>query len=101
MDTEIKSSGPSSWLQLSNAQLEVEQDSSQLTTGSSETDFTNITTTNSSIRTTPSNVRKSTSFNSFDRNKRDSDIRQQYDQRPEKIPDVAAEMEKWYALTDR
>lgn len=107
MDTEINPSTPSIWLQLANAQEKVQQlprqDSSQLTAGSSETEFTQITatTTNSSIRTAPSNVRKSTSTSSIEANKREPDIRQQYDQRPEKVPDIAAEMEKWYAITDR
>lgn len=102
MDTETQPKGPSVWVQLCDAQLEAEQftrqDSSQLTTGSSETNFTNITTTttNSSIRT---NVRKSGSFNSLEF--RDTDLRRQYEQRPEKVPDVAAEMEKWYAMSDR
>ncbi|CAO3615173.1 unnamed protein product [Mucor hiemalis] len=83
MDTETQTKGPSVWVQLCDAQLEAEQftrqDSSQLTTGSSETDFTNITTTttNSLIRT---------------------DVR---NPDPLTLPDVAAEMEKWYAMTDR
>ncbi|KAG2229616.1 rab-GTPase-TBC domain-containing protein [Thamnidium elegans] len=98
MGTELNTSGSAVWLQLSNAQLEVEQAASQLTTTSSDTDFT---TTQSSIRTTSSHVRKSTSDNSFEMNKRDSDLRQRYDQRPEKVPNIAAEMEKWYAMTDR
>jgi hypothetical protein len=100
MDTDIKPLGPSVWLQLSNAQQEVEQiprqNSSHLTIDSHETDSTNITsTTHSSIRT---NINNSTS--SLDSN-RDLELREQYEQRPEKVPDVAAEMEKWYALTDR
>ncbi|KAI9366457.1 rab-GTPase-TBC domain-containing protein [Pilaira anomala] len=88
MGTELNSSGPSVWLQLSNAQHELEQTTSNTTLNSSETDFTNITaTTQSSIRTTSSH--------------RDPDLRQQYDQRPEKVPNIASEMEKWYAMTDR
>lgn len=102
MGTELNSSGPSVWLQLSNAQHELEQTTSNTTLNSSETDFTNITaTTQSSIRTTSSHVRKSTSDNSVEVNKRDPDLRQQYDQRPEKVPNIASEMEKWYAMTDR
>lgn len=98
-------STPTVWLDMSNAIQQVQQEnsiprqvSSQLTTGSSDTDFTHTTTTNSSIKTAP--VRNSTSTNSLE-NRRGSDLRQQYEQRPEKVPDVAAEMEKWYAMTDR
>lgn len=98
MGTKLNTSGPAVWIQLANAQHEVEQAASQLTTASSDTDFT---TPQSSIRTTSSHVRKSTSDNSFEMNKRDSDLRQQYDQRPEKVPNIAAEMEKWHAMTDR
>ncbi|KAI7888019.1 rab-GTPase-TBC domain-containing protein [Mucor mucedo] len=100
----MNASKPSIWLELANAQEKVHhlprQDSSQLTTASSDTDLTHITTTTSSIRTAPpSNPRKSTSSSSIQ--KRESDIRLQYNQRPEKVPDIAAEMEKWYATTDR
>jgi hypothetical protein len=94
------------WEDLSYAQRQAEeqntiprQDSSQLTTRSSETDFTHATA-NSSIRTAP--ARKSSSSNSLTHSyKKESDLRQQYEQRPEKIPDIAAEMEKWYAMTNR
>lgn len=104
MDTEINASKPSIWLELANAQEKVphlpRQDSSQLTTASSDTDLTHITTTTSSIRTAPPpSTRNSTSSHSIQ--KRESDIRLQYNQRPEKVPDIAAEMEKWYATTDR
>jgi len=105
IQTDANATPPAVWIDMSNAIQQVEQensiprqDSSQLTTRSSETDFTHTTTTNSSIKTTP--VRKSMSELSL-QNKRDSDLRQQYEQRPEKVPDVAAEMEKWYAMTDR
>ncbi|KAI8642770.1 rab-GTPase-TBC domain-containing protein [Parasitella parasitica] len=105
-DTNVHSNPPPTvWLDLSNAIQQAEnenpvprQDSSQLTTCSSETDFTQVTTSNSSIRTAP--ARKSISELSF-QNRRDSDLRRQYEQRPEKVPDVAAQMEKWYAMTDR
>jgi hypothetical protein len=93
------------WEDLSFAQQVVEQntiprqDSSQLTTRSSETDFTHATT-NSSIKTAP--ARKSSSSNSLSHSyKKESDLRQQYEQKPEKVPDIAAEMEKWYAMTNR
>lgn len=105
--TEMNSSTPSIWLDIANVKEKTQhlprQDSSQLTTRSSETDLTHttVTTTNSSIRTAPPNPRKSTSTSSIEPNKRESDIRLQYDQRPEKVPDIAAEMEKWYAITDR
>ncbi|CEP09629.1 hypothetical protein [Parasitella parasitica] len=106
MDTDVHSNTPPSvWLDMSNVipQAESEnsvprQDSSQLTTRSSETDFTQANTTASSIRTAP--TRKSISELSL-QNRRDSDLRQQYEQKPEKVPDVAVEMEKWYAMTDR
>lgn len=93
------------WEDLSCAQQQVEennriprQDSSQLTTRSSETDFTR--TTNSSIKTAP--ARKSSSSNSLTHSyKKESDLRQQYERKPEKVPDIAAEMEKWYGMTNR
>jgi hypothetical protein len=105
-NTDVHSSTPPTvWLDMSNAIQQAEnensisrQDSSQLTTRSSETDFTHTTTTNSSIKTAP--LRRSISELSL-QNNRDFDLRHQYEQRPEKVPDIAAEMEKWYAMTDR
>ncbi|KAI7898048.1 uncharacterized protein BX663DRAFT_526442, partial [Cokeromyces recurvatus] len=73
-----------------------QRNSSHLTTHSNETDFTQLTTTNSSIKTMF--IPTSSSSISSDRHK--EGIRRQYDQKPEKIPDVAAEMEKWFAITD-
>lgn len=71
------------WIELANAQEQTElenQLSSPITSGgSSETDFTTIASSISEKR----------------------EILQHYEQRPEKIPNVAAEMEKWYAMTDR
>lgn len=85
------------WKDMSDAIDLCRQDSSQLTTNSSETDFTNATiTTASSIKT--AQARKSASNPSL---YQDNDLQHQYEQRPEKVPDIAAEMEKWYALTDR
>ncbi|CEJ00572.1 hypothetical protein RMCBS344292_14624 [Rhizopus microsporus] len=78
------------WIELSKAQEQVERDNNNrppLTSGSSDTDYTIITAA-SSIRT---------SFSLRDKR----EIIQQYEQRPEKTPDIASEMEKWYAMTDR
>ena len=79
MDTE-QVTGPSVWVHMPDSPLEVNdysrQNSSQLTTGSSETDFTNATT-HSSIRT---NIRKSVSSHSMEG--RDSDLRHEHEQRP-------------------
>ena len=87
------------WVALTNAQQQTESRlcrkvSSNLTARSSETDFSQITS--------------STSIHTFQRScssvslsNRESDLRHQYEQRPEKLPDIAAEMEKWYAMTDR
>ncbi|ORE14733.1 RabGAP/TBC [Rhizopus microsporus] len=78
------------WIELSKAQEQVERDNNNhppLTSGSSDTDYT--------IITAASSIRTSLSL----RDKRE--IIQQYEQRPEKTPDIASEMEKWYAMTDR
>lgn len=77
------------WIELSKAQEQVERDNNRppLTCGSSDTDYT--------IITAASSIRTSLSL----RDKRE--IIQQYEQRPEKTPDIASEMEKWYAMTDR
>lgn len=86
------------WKDMADAIELNRQDSSQLTANSSETDFTNATiTTASSIKTAP-HARKSFSNASLNH---DADLQHQYEQRPEKVPDIAVEMEKWYALTDR
>ncbi|KAG1436618.1 hypothetical protein G6F56_013480 [Rhizopus delemar] len=71
------------WVELANAieQVECENQISPLTSGSSDTDYT-----------------ASSIAMSFPEKR---EILQHYEQRPEKIPNVAAEMEKWYALTDR
>lgn len=93
---EAESSHGSTHMGWKDAELH-RQDSSQLTTNSSETDFTNATiTTASSIKTV--HPRKSASNASINP---DNDLQHQYEQRPEKLPDIATEMEKWYALTDR
>ncbi|KAG1053661.1 hypothetical protein G6F43_004281 [Rhizopus delemar] len=71
------------WIELANAQEQTELENQPLSPitsgGSSETDFTTIASSISEKR----------------------EILQHYEQRPEKIPNVAAEMEKWYAMTDR
>lgn len=104
MDTDIKPLGHSVWIQQPDAQQEVveeipRQDSSHLTVDSHETDSSaNITTTTaSSMRTNVNNK----SISSLEFANRDLELREQYQQRPEKVPDIAAEMEKWYAMTDR
>ncbi|KAI8390045.1 rab-GTPase-TBC domain-containing protein [Blakeslea trispora] len=87
------------WVALTNAQQQSQnelcrKDSSNLTARSSETDFSQLTS-NTSIHT----FQKSCSSASL--SNRESDLRHQYEQRPEKLPDIATEMEKWYAMTDR
>ncbi|KAI8062301.1 rab-GTPase-TBC domain-containing protein [Gilbertella persicaria] len=77
------------WISLANAQQQQQQQDT-LTTHSSETDFSQITS--SSIHT----VQKSCSSLSLSK-----PLVLQYEQRPEKLPDIAQEMEKWYAMTDR
>ncbi|KAI9250793.1 rab-GTPase-TBC domain-containing protein [Sporodiniella umbellata] len=72
------------WVELANAQEQVncEKHLSPSTVNSSDTDFT----TSSIAMSVISNKRE---------------ILQQYEQRPEKVPDIATEMEKWFAMTDR
>ncbi|KAI8968591.1 rab-GTPase-TBC domain-containing protein [Mycotypha africana] len=99
---------PSTWLDMSNAINEIEGQQSQqqlldppsqLTTYSSESDFTQQTlTTTSSIRTVPTRTSDS---NTYVLSKVSSELKMQYDQKPESVPDIAAEMEKWFAMTDR
>ncbi|KAI8994580.1 rab-GTPase-TBC domain-containing protein [Pilobolus umbonatus] len=69
--------------------------SSQMSTHSDDTGYSIVTATHSSIHTTVDNTKSPTLKTN------DKDLRHQYEQEPERIPDVATEMEKWYALTDR
>jgi hypothetical protein len=79
-----------SWLEKSPADLKIipRNLSSQMTTSSFDTDFTSTTNDMESIITAQQQLD-------------DRAIRLQYEQLPEKIPDIFAEMEKWFALTDR
>ena len=92
---------------------------SQLTNASSDTDFTEITT-GTSIKTHDSYARLPLSDNNGERDHdrlsnnarqvessgqrkkhRDNDIRQSYQAPPPIVPDIEAEMEKWFEVADR
>lgn len=65
---------------------------SRMSTHSDDTEYSIVTGTHSSIHTTVS-----TSMDTV----RQDDLKHQYQQQPERVPDIAREMEKWYAMTDR
>ncbi|KAI7859547.1 rab-GTPase-TBC domain-containing protein [Circinella umbellata] len=92
---------------------------SQLTNASSDTDFTEITT-GTSVKTHGSYARLPLADNNGERDHerlsisgrqvesgvqgkkhRDNDIRQSYQAPPPIVPDIEAEMEKWFGMADR
>ncbi|KAI8877370.1 RabGAP/TBC [Backusella circina FSU 941] len=108
---ETESSAPPIWLDQAPVKVDFKQtrspkhQSSQLTTSSNDTDFTatttNTTTEIDSIVTSPSLLPRTSQIDLQHIAVRELALRKQYEQRPEKVPDVAAEMEKWFSLTDR
>lgn len=79
---------------------------SQVTNESSDSDLTELTT-GTSLKTygssvaDPLNTAKGESTAHASRLPEGNTIRQQYDCPPETVPDVKAEMEKWFAMADR
>jgi hypothetical protein len=108
---ETESNAPPIWLDQTPIKMDIREtrspkhQSSQSTTSSNDTDFTatttNTTTGIDSIVTSPSLLPRNSQLDLQHIVTRDLVLRRQYEQRPEKVPDVAAEMEKWFALTDR
>ncbi|KAI8364135.1 rab-GTPase-TBC domain-containing protein [Radiomyces spectabilis] len=84
---------------------------SQKTTSSSDTDFTTFTDTGESLTSTPSqnivnladpHATQQPSEDTGDHHPNNAkDIKKQYQIQQNVVPDVAAEMERWYAMTDR